>query len=402
MALSDLLSVPAGAAASAASGVIGGLPSLLGLGMRGAAYLADKVGGNTAADYLRKGAEYTDVVSPSSIKGKIDELTGGFTAAESAPNRVLQDTLMELGSLVGIPGLSATKGAAKVLALGNTLKEGLKSAGIDEGAAELAKVASMFVTPAASGILKNAVGKGGMLRNVMRRLYSNAEKAVPKGATVGVKNIEGVANDILNYARSGITSASPQKSKLLRIAADVKNFIGKGSVDVNKAVEAYRDIRDAIPSIGKTSSKAARYLSKLESSLKDSLTAYAKQNPEWGKNFFQAQTLYGISESAPILDKLSKINIGGNKNLNDLIKGLTFLKFMPGGAIGAASVQPIMRYAEGALKSPALRKELMNTITSISQKSAPAAIKSINRFAKAYDARRKQEIDAMRAFGFND
>ena len=416
--LSDALRGVSGVASSFASGLAGSVPSLLGLGARGLAYVTDKLGdinksrtpldkllgreaidmssdyGDNISSGLRTLAGYTEKASPRAIKGYIDEATGGYTSPTGELSNVAQTIASEIGEVAAPTGLlgGAKKGlklAARSIApiaTANTVESLLKNIGAPKYVVDNAKLASMVLYPAVIGGAKTLFGtNNSIIKRTATKLYNDIKNEVPSKMSSNVSPIKDAIRKAERVGRKGGALIDRDRNWLInKVSNAVREKIGDRDVwNTRDLIELKKSINSQLAAMPKNASpEVAKAAVGIKNAIFDSLSSS-------GKN---------VASKLKEADKLYSLNFRGLKKAADIVKAIKApsgktvllgaylapflsgaLKFAKKGAPVAGVGLSADQVARAFGASPTFRKELASVASKIGRMSVPAARKAVNR-----------------------
>jgi len=257
--------------------------------------------------------------------GVTKKLTGEYLEPKNESEKFYDEVVGDLASfMIPIKGKIPFKGAILRAVGGNTASWLTKEVGGGEGWQAGAKLGF--------NLLAGLPGGRSKLSTKMEESYKTAE-ALGKGAKHTAKSLQEETNKIMKFADSGIET--PVKKFLKGPISNIQDHIAKGNISVDNAWQLKRDVNSLIGDMA-TPRAAKPYLKKLTNNLNDVLKDYGKKNPEFYKNFSEAEDIYKGLNQASSVNRFLQKNVNIEDTLkNPLVKGL-FLGgvFMHGGVPG--------------------------------------------------------------------
>lgn len=295
------------------------------------------------------------------LQNKSEELSEGFTSAQSPTEKSVDEFTQLVSSLLGPMKLRKAIGVG----LGSHLaKEGIKLIGLEEGVQEAGKLGTMF-------ILSSINPKGAM--KYASNQYQRAND-LAKGASIQATKLENNLANMVSELNKGVTT--PGKNAVIRPAEELVRKINNGKIAVQDLTAAKRDINTLMgdPALLK---REKVLLKKLGKEVDMAIKPFEKINPDFSKAYRPANEIYGaVSEGNKAARFLEKTV--GTKSVMGAVMAETLLghpeAVIPtamgaGGVyVGAKTIDFFTRLA----KSNELRKYYYKSLLSAAKEDAGA------------------------------
>lgn len=326
---------------------------------------------NIAKESLKKIGE--KLPTTESAREFTKELTGEKFEPQNEYEEIVGNIIQDATKL-GAGGFNFIRSIA-TSTLGNLTKEGIKEFGGSPTQQELAKVgvmiASSLIDPA--GAKKYAAEK-----------FSKAYEAIPQGQLIPSTEINKEVSKFIDKIQKG--GISPQKQPAYNLAKQLKKST---SGDLIEAFELpqYRQSLNDFRFNKDLNESAHRWLNDLDGILNKSLQNYGKTNPEFLKNYREANQIYsGIKQGFSIEKKIGKALRSHHIN-PDVAYALGFLhnpsKFASR-ALSATGISETVNFFNRIKNNPAFRKYYLQTLKAGAEGNSPQIINSIRKLEKEY------------------
>jgi hypothetical protein len=316
-----------------------------------------------------------DFLEPrNEFEARVDEIIGDLGA--------LLTPIPGTGAIKGIKGAKAVKAMSPVRALGtaiaaNLAAEGLKQLDFDEGSQAIGKVGMMF----ALGML----GRDGA-RGHVRKIFNEAEAALPEGATVSAANLVKRNRELLKEMDKGLPLANKEAIKKQIFA--INNKVDNGRINGRELTQINRDLNELVYDVAggpENLERARKALIPLRSAIKDSIGDMGKEFPEFIEKWKEANSAWaGIKAS----EKVSAFAVRSGLSLDKLDPKTKALVTSVAGIKGTAAKLATTQVAKGAevlhqvMGDPVLRKFYMKMVGDGIKENANGYIKNLRRLDK--------------------
>ncbi len=362
---------------------IAGLPGDIIGGVAGLANLATggKVPGLAQVQQYAPGSQF--------IREKVTKpLTGEYLEPKGSGEAFLDEIVGDLSTLL-VPGGIASKGAS-LTGRGLAKAAGKAVAGVTAGRAvkeltgsELAGGLAKFTTLS----LANTLGGRKALTKQMYQNYEMADKSIPEGTIIKADNLKNNLTKDIQVITKGV---SPAKNEMLGVLSGVKKNINKAdNIKIKDVWNLKKNINEWLsdPKLDKTTRGQFK---KTLGNLNETLSEYAKENPEFAQNFYPAESMYKAINEGSTLNKFLQNNVTLKKALDKwaplsavgyglyhygAVKPLTLAGMLTTG-IG---VRESVKMGEFLARSPEARKYYMSLLKASATNDAATAAKSIKK-----------------------
>ena len=375
--LSNILKNLSLAGSGLGTGILGTIPAATSLMATGGKKLSQFLNPedtevHSSLDWLKN---LSEKATPEALQGYAQQATGGYLKPETAFQKGISEFSTDIGSSLWMGGTGITAAT-----IGNTAKQGALALGESE---ETANKAKLFGTIASSAFkFKN-------IKSLYNDLYKDAEMALQKQGTKGIlqsKSIRDAATDVYNKTLKG-TGKSTSKIGARRIAKGALSKLKDPYTSVSEVWEINKDINHELAKMGKYTDQKAYFLKPLRGAVNSKLELYGNRNKDFGSAFKNAQTLFGIENGLPFLDKV----INKAAGLKDTGLAEYFRKSMAWGAGGIKGILAknalgsISKKLEAYHRSPAYRNASMQLAKAAAVKNAPMAANAMRKLVNIHD-----------------
>lgn len=300
---------------------------------------------------------------------------------ETAPERIIGD----IGGLVG--AFAAPLGRIPKIStvlLGSTLpafvREGLEQI----KAPEIVKTGASILTLLGTGLRGAKKPK-----EIMGQLFKRAERTIPEGATTSAERLLKDVSGIEEKLAKGIKQV-PSKAAPTKVIDEIKAKTKEGQIAVDELLAFKRDINElrgalfaeGVPKEGIRRARAL--LNPLANSVDKTIEAYGRTNPEFLRDFREANKLFGeinnVSKIARFFN--NKINLAGKDPIT-----IALLAFKPRFFLEALGAKKAINFLDIAFRKPGIRKLYLQAISEAGKEN----IKTASKIATKLDEKIKEE-----------
>lgn len=330
------------------------------------------------------------------------DITKSLTGEELEPKNAFEARIQEIwgdfgaalapGGTLGKVSLGRTLGTV----IGSNLSaEGLKQLDFGEGAQTAGKIGTMFLM----GLMSQESA-----RNYSKRLLSEAEEAIPSGASVNARGLIRRNNEIIRELDLGIETAG--KAQIEKIARQINEKTVNGTLSLKEGFQINRDLNELIFDIAggpEELARARRLLLPLKSNLHETINAAKDDFPEVIGLWQDGNRAYaGVSASNKVSDFISRQGKDYRK-LDQNTKALLGATGA-GASLTGSAVAAIAEIIHQVSSDPVLSKFYAKTLSAALNENQAGFIKQANNLDKALKRknelqRKKRERDFKKAGG---
>lgn len=210
-------------------------------------------------------------------------------------------------------------------------------------------------------------------------LYKNSIKSIPENAVIEAESIAPELRKFTSRIKKG--GLTPQKAPALRLARQLEGKIVDGKIPV-KELPAFRASINEYRFDRTLGDKARYHLDRFEDVIQKGLEKYGNQNPEFMKQYKDANIAYSGMKQAGRLQRL----IGKNVNVSDL-SPLTAIALGLGGSLESAAIKLAAASPLGFMKkfttNPVLRRHYLDVMKSAAKEDTVKLTRNINLLDRA-------------------
>ncbi len=326
------------------------------------------------------------------LKQFSSDLTNQFTDPQGTLEE-FGDEIVSLGTSLLMPAGIPKKISTVLKALGKaTLAKGARKGaelyGAGEGLQTATEIGTLFLTGMIGKPIANAF---------VSDKYEKARRAIPKGTMVNTGKLSQDLKKVDAELAKGIKTNT--KSEVRSALQELESKASGGSMEVEEVVQSYHDLNERMSSkklfdeLG--TSERRRLKSRYDLVKKEvgkNLKEYGKHNPEFLKEWQEANQAYGtIEQSKKVSNWLSS---KANKIPRHLVGAAAF-EIFTGKPVIAAEILGAGGLAASGVKtgeilyrianSPSLRKHYLDVIESITKENLPATIRSLEKLNRGLE-----------------
>lgn len=346
----------------------------------------------------------------SQIKRDIGSLTEDYTEPKNKYEEFYGDVVSDLTGLVGGSVLSGGKIPFKNSLLrsisGNLASE---TAGA-LGGGEFTKAVSKFATMGLVG----GLGTRKELANKAKENYAKADelKETFKHKNFDAPKLNKFTNKLSSELNIGVKT--PKKKILQEALKPIQDALFDNKININEATTIKKDINELIRNSA-TPYEAKKTLGKISRMLLEPIEEAGKFNPEWYKNWSEAQKITeGLKSSEDIISFISKhakLSKETKSNLSTFTKasaglgglGSTVYSIFSKGlvptlgtatavAVGAKlGKEFVFKPLASMYKNPVIKKYYRDVLKNAARQNIPAMQRSLTKFEHAYNKYEQQE-----------
>lgn len=284
--------------ARVAESAVGGLGNIQDLLVRGVEAGFEKLSGNPISEETKKNIKKFQLPTTEELREKSNKVFNGFLSPKNEWEEKSDEIFDTLGSVLGTKMSVAKK---LIIPLGAQLsKEGLGIAGASKDIQEYGKLGTQF-------FLSIFDPKGAT--KFASNLFEKANSVLPEAAALTPPANSKLAKDLTKFIANineGLENA-PGKESLRKSAESLLEKVNKGAIKVKELVQANKDINKFLKRESLEAVDRKGFL-ELGSTIKDAISSRKNINPEFYKNWSQANEMFGtIAESQKSSRFISKI-----------------------------------------------------------------------------------------------
>ena len=322
--------------------------------------------------------------SSQDLKEWTSEISSGYTDPQGAMEE-FGDSVIELASALAI-GKDPTKIKNLLGAIGKaTLAKGAAKGAEELGAEELGQFGTELGTLFLLSLTdKKAAGK------YVSDKYTRARNLIPKNTMISTGALQKELKGIQSELSRGISTTT--KSDVKAAIQDLEGKISGGAYPAEELIESFHDINERMNSkklfddLSKGERKKLKFrYDKFKDSITKEIDKYGKSNPEFVKEWKEANEGFGAIAKSQKVSRFIESKIGSLPK--HLVYGIGIELFTGHPKIALATAASFGAMKTGELlsrvaKSPTLRKHYLNVLREASQENFPAMVNELNKLDK--------------------
>lgn len=332
--------------------------------------------------------------SSQDLKSFSEAYTDGFTAPQGYWEE-FGDDVLSLGTslLMGAKDPTKFKNLAKAVFKSSTAKgAGLAAEGL--GATPETKNKVEMGTLILSSLLNRRLAN-----ETISSRYKAANEALKDKPVIGVSKLEKDVSKLQEQFSKGLKGQSEVKKTALNTLEELENKIASGYVEVEELKEAYKDINEKMRSkklfadLASGEKKQMRKaLSEVNSKIYDQLEEYGKNNPDFWKNWTEAnQANAALSSSKNIVEFLKRNTKGLPGHVATGVALKLFLGAPTVGAVaGGLAAFKVGQALHRISTNSVLRKHYLDVIKNASKENLTATANSLSKLQDELDKKPKR------------
>ena len=373
------LRIPTQMAAKAATSIVGFPGDVASLVNRGAGKISQAITGDEPIPYEE--TLFSKILPTSHQHQENLERGIPYLKPKTKFERFAGDVAGDTASLV-LPGsrfLKALKTtpvlkSASISLGANAGKEFVTDITGSEKAGSWAKLGIMFLGGAAT--------KQTATKEISKK-YKTAESLLPQGSRLNAVPLENSLNSLKSRVLNGrqIADVAPSEKFVVDEADKILRQISNGTADVSTLQSSLRSLNENLQkAVYDAPNKSVRVRTKklatqINKDVNNSLREYGKHNPEWWKEYSEANNAFGVVQKSNFITNFIEKNIRGNMVSHGLLHLLGI------GATAATGVAPYLgvKLAYQIANSKTLRNHYGKVISAAASEDAPVMNRELDK-----------------------